>query len=315
VREGRIVDGHGDVRCESICVTEDLIRIYDCIEFNDRFRCDDVASEVAFLAMDLDARGRPDLGYYFTEAYQRRTGDEGLYGLLPFYRCYRAYVRAKVQSFQLDEAEFNQAEKAVAARSAGDYFELARRYTARLDRPTVVVICGLSGTGKTSVARSIAGELGLCVASADDVRESIFGDQKRPSAYGEGAYTADANRITYRQLIDTGRALLERDRGVILDATFRCAEDQERTREMAGVAGAEWRVIECTLPPELVQSRLAARAERKDGLSDATWETYLRQRNEYPSPWAGTGRNLMQLDTSGSISATGRLAADWLRER
>ena len=75
-REGRIVDGHGDVRCESVCVKDDAICIYDCIEFNDRFRCGDVASEAAFLAMDLDARGRPDLGYFFTEAYQRRTGDE-----------------------------------------------------------------------------------------------------------------------------------------------------------------------------------------------------------------------------------------------
>jgi aminoglycoside phosphotransferase family enzyme len=87
VREGRIVDGHGDPRCESVCVKEERILIYDCIEFNDRLRCDDAVSDVAFLAMDLDARGRPDLGYFFTEQYERRRGDDGLFTLLPFYRC------------------------------------------------------------------------------------------------------------------------------------------------------------------------------------------------------------------------------------
>jgi len=110
-RKGLIVEGHGDVRCESVWALEDAICIYDCIEFNDRFRCGDVASEAAFLAMDLDARGRPDLGYFFTEAYQRRSGDEDFFTLLPFYRCYRAYVRGKALSFRLNEAEFSEEER------------------------------------------------------------------------------------------------------------------------------------------------------------------------------------------------------------
>src|SRR5204863_8142309 len=114
VQAGWVRDRHGDVRCESICVT-DQIYIYDCIEFNERFRCGDVASEVAFLAMDLAGRGRPDLGYYFSERYQARTGDAQLFKLLPFYCCYRAYVRGKVLSFRLDESEFSAAAKADSA--------------------------------------------------------------------------------------------------------------------------------------------------------------------------------------------------------
>jgi aminoglycoside phosphotransferase family enzyme/predicted kinase len=315
VRGGHVVDGHGDVRCESICVTDDVIRIYDCIEFNDRFRCDDVASEVAFLAMDLDARGRPDLGYYFTEVYQGRTGDGELFGLLPFYRCYRAYVRGKVLSFRLNEVEFNEAEKATAAMRAGNYFELARRYADRLKNPTLIVICGLSGTGKTSVARAIAGELGLRVVSADAVRQSLFGALKGPSGYAEGAYTDEANQKTYRALIETGREILQYDRGVILDATFRRKEDRELALEMAAENGAQWRMIECSLPPELTRTRLDDRTERKGGLSDATWQTYLRQREEFESPDNEKDHNLLRLDTSGSFSATGRLATDWLRRQ
>jgi aminoglycoside phosphotransferase family enzyme/predicted kinase len=312
-REGWIVDGHGDVRCESVCVTDGAICIYDCIEFNDRFRCGDVASEAAFLAMDLDARGRPDLGYFFTEAYQRRIGDGDFFKLLPFYRCYRAYVRGKVLSFRLNEAEFSEREREDAATRAGNYFDLARRYASRLSKPTVIVVGGLSGTGKTSVARAIAGELGLRVISADAVRRSLFGEAKRPAPYGEGAYTAEASRLTYQTMIERGREILGSDRGVILDATFQRNDDRSMAERMAIDAGAEWRLIECRLAPELVRKRIEERAARKDGLSDATWEIYLRQREKSGVLCRESDGSSLALDTGGNLAATARAASDWLR--
>jgi uncharacterized protein len=312
VRGGRVVDGHGDVRCESVCVMDDAVRIYDCIEFNDRFRCDDVASEAAFLAMDLDARGRPDLGYYFTERYQSRTSDEDFFALLPFYRCYRAFVRGKVLSFTSNEAEFGEEERRAAAARAADYFELAARYADRLKKPAVIAVGGLSGTGKTTVARAVAGELGLRVVSADAVRRELFGDAKRPAAYGEGAYTAEANRQTYDRLIERGRELLGRDGGVILDATFRRNEDRAAARAMAAEAGAEWRLIECRLAPELVRERLERRAALREGLSDATWQVYLKQREEASALGDESARHFA-LDTGGPLPAVGRAATDWLR--
>src|SRR5215470_19261290 len=312
-REGRIVDGHGDVRCESVCVKDDTICIYDCIEFNDRFRCGDVASEAAFLAMDLDARGRPDLGYFFAEAYQRRTGDGDFFTLLPFYRCYRAYVRGKVLSFRLNEAEFSEEEREDAATRAENFFDLARRYASRLRKPTIIAVGGLSGTGKTTAARAIAGELGLQAFSSDAARQSLFGDAKKRTAYGEGAYTAEANRLTYRKLIESASEALKDGRGVVLDATFRESSALALARSMAAEAGAQWRLIECRLAPELVRLRLAERAARKEGLSDATWEIYLRQREEGAGLKTEPDSDHLILDTSGSLAATSRLASDWLR--
>jgi aminoglycoside phosphotransferase family enzyme/predicted kinase len=312
-REGRIVDGHGDVRCESVCVKDDAICIYDCIEFNDRFRCGDVASEAAFLAMDLDARGRPDLGYFFAEAYQRRTGDEEFFTLLPFYRCYRAYVRGKVLSFRLNEAEFSEEERRVAAARAGNFFDLALRYASRLRKPTVVAVGGLSGTGKTSIARAIAGELGLRVISADAIRQSLFGEAKRPAPYGEGAYTAEASRLTYQTMVERGREMLGADCGVILDATFLRDDDRLMAERMAMSAGAEWRLIECRLAPELVHKRIEERAARKEGLSDATWEIHLRQREEGGVLCGESDGRSLALDTGGNLAATARAASDWLR--
>jgi uncharacterized protein len=313
IRGGRVVDGHGDVRCESVSVT-DGICIFDCIEFNDRFRCCDVASEAAFLAMDLDSLGRPDLGYHFTERYQAYANDASLFRLLPFYRCYRAYVRGKVLSFRLDEPEFSEADKSRAAERAAGYFELARRYATPLPQPRVVVVRGLAGTGKTSMARAIAGERGLRVVSTDAVRQELFGHEKGTAAYGQGAYRPEANRRTYETLVERGRGLLIEDGGVVLDGTFLRDDDRLRVREMASAAGAAARWIECELPAELMRQRLERRRQRHEGLSDATWETYLRQReDDTASPARGEETHLV-VDMTQSLRECAWRATDWLRE-
>lgn len=315
VSEGWIVDGHGDVRCESICVKDDAICIYDCIEFNDRFHCDDVASEAAFLAMDLDARGRPDLGYFFTEAYGGRTPDKDFFTLLPFYRCYRAFVRGKVLSFQLNETEFSEEEHRAATSNAAKYFELADRYASPLKRPTVIAVSGLSGTGKTSVARAIAGELGFRAVSSDAVRQSLFGEAKQPSAYGEGAYSDEATRLTYQKLIESARAQLLENGGVVLDATFLHPEQRQMLIAMAQSAGAECRFIQCQLAPELTRSRIAKRATLGNGLSDATWETNLRQREAAMVLGEEIDRNCLLLDTGSDLFTVAHRATDWLRQQ
>jgi hypothetical protein len=313
IREGRIVDGHGDVRCESVCLTNGIC-IFDCIEFNDRFRCGDVAGEVAFLAMDLDSLGRPDLGYYAAERYQAHAGDEGLFRLLPFYRCYRAYVRGKVLSFRLDEPEFSAADKRRAAERAAGYFELARRYATPLRGPAVVVVMGLAGTGKTSLARAIAGEMGLREVSTDAVRQELFGGEKGAADYGQGAYGPAATQQTYQALVEQGRARLAADGGVVLDGTFLRAADRAQVRRMASSAGAAVRWIECELPADLVRERMVRRRQRHEGLSDATWDIYLRQRDEYAAGRHEREDGRLVLDMSRNFQECARRATDWLRD-
>jgi len=127
VEEGRIRDCHGDLHCAHICFT-DGICIYDCIEFNDRFRYADVASEVAFLAMDLDHYRRADLSRHLVNAYVELSQDKELLELLGFYKCYRAYVRGKVESFKLADPYISGEEKAKALSAAKSYFALAEGY-------------------------------------------------------------------------------------------------------------------------------------------------------------------------------------------
>ena len=124
---GRVRDCHGDLHAAHICFTDGLC-IYDCIEFNDRFRYCDVASEIAFLAMDLDHYGRSDLSKDFVNYYVKLSHDNDLLKILPFYKCYRAYVRGKVESFKLDDPYIPEDEKARVVDVAGKYFKLAESY-------------------------------------------------------------------------------------------------------------------------------------------------------------------------------------------
>jgi hypothetical protein len=127
VKDGRIRDCHGDLHAAHVCLSNGIY-IYDCIEFNDRFRYSDVASEVAFLAMDLDRYQRADLSQALVNAYVRLSQDKELLQLLDFYKCYRAYVRGKVASFMLDDPYVSEEEKTSVLAAARRYFELAESY-------------------------------------------------------------------------------------------------------------------------------------------------------------------------------------------
>ena len=149
--------------------------------------------------------------------------------------------------------------------------------------------------------------------SADAVRQSLYGAAKQPAEYEQGAYTPEANRLTYQKLLETGGEYLQRDGGVILDATFRHPEDRAQAQAMALEAGAQWRTIECQLAPELVKARLEKRAAIHNGLSDATWEIYLKQQAEQDAIEPDATRLL--LDTDGNFSTIAQNAANWLRSK
>jgi len=131
VETGRVRDCHGDIHSGNIFVA-DRIYIFDAIEFNERFRYSDVASDVAFLAMDLDFRGRTDLSNFFVERYVEYSGDRELTKILPFYKCYRAYVRGKVASFKLQDPSVSSQEKKSSMSEAKAYFQLASAYAETL---------------------------------------------------------------------------------------------------------------------------------------------------------------------------------------
>ena len=199
---------------------------FDCLEFAARFRCADVAAEVAFLAMDLDHHGRADLAGAFVEAYVRASGDADLPRLLDFYACYRAYVRGKVLGLRLRQDSLARNDACQVAEEAGAYFELARAYAERAAHPRpplLAAVLGPPASGKTTVARALAGRLGLVHLSSDVVRKELAGlPPTEPCAapYGKGPYSAEMTRRTYATLLERAGRWLRRGRPVVLDATF-----------------------------------------------------------------------------------------------
>jgi len=128
IKEGKIRDGHGDIRAEHVAFLQEGICIFDCIEFNDRFRYGDVLNDMCFLSMELEYFGKEELAKAYEEEYKSYTNDEDFDLLLPFFKCYRAYVRGKVNSFLLDDPNLSEEEKERAKERAKRFFKLAKRY-------------------------------------------------------------------------------------------------------------------------------------------------------------------------------------------
>jgi uncharacterized protein len=283
VSGGRIRDGHGDLRTSSVCFTEPLT-IFDCLDFSARLRCSDVASDVAFLAMDLRLRGRPDLGGAFVRRYRTLSGDRGLTRLVPFYTCYRACVRGKVESLRAEEPEISPADREDALRMARRAFGVACD-AASEDLPGVLLtIAGLSGSGKSMLAREMGERRGWEVLSSDVIRKSIHGlapDQRAAAELDRGLYTPEATRRTYATLAARAGAALDRRRCVVVDATAQAAWERELLADTARTHGALFLLAEVRASDEEIHARLEARAREPGAVSDAGWGVYLAQKTRW----------------------------------
>jgi aminoglycoside phosphotransferase family enzyme/predicted kinase len=284
VANGFIRECDGDIHLENICLTE-RVCIFDCIEFSDRLRCSDTAADIAFLLMDLDFHGRRDLAMVCRDEYLAVSGDSDAVPLLGFYSLCRAIVRGKVESLCLRDPGIAEASKREAREKACRHFRLARGYLLREALlPCLMVICGLSGSGKSTIAAALSFELGLTVLSSDRLRKEAVAvplQQRGTDGYGEGLYTPGRNEATYREILSRADALLAAGEGVIVDATCRRSGDRERLRRLAAARGAPLHFIRVTCPEDVVRQRLEERAREGASLSDATWEVYLRQKEEF----------------------------------
>jgi aminoglycoside phosphotransferase family enzyme/predicted kinase len=285
VRDGRIRDGHGDLHAEHIVLERALVRVYDCVEFSDRLRQADVAADIAFLYMDLLHHRRPGLASTLMEEYLRRSGDWEVRLLLPFYACYRAVVREKVESLRLADPGLTAAQKRAAARRARSYFRLARDLARRDARPRLILVGGLPGSGKSTLARALAERIGADCFSSDAVRKQLAGaapGERLPAPVGAGIYGAGMTRLTYRELLVRAERQLRAGRSVVLDATFGRGLDRRRGAALARAVGGMFVAVECRCPARVGRQRLAARG-RPDyqGPSDADWQVYRALRRVF----------------------------------
>lgn len=297
-----IRDCDGDLHLENICLGE-KVWIFDCIEFNPRFRYGDTAADIAFLLMDLEYHDRPDLAAAFLDEYVTAAADETCAPLVDFYKVYRAFVRGKVASLQLMDRAIPDGDREAARDRAIGYFRLARGYLLRQRLPsTMFLVGGLMGSGKSTLAQLLGRELGIPVLSSDRTRKELYHAtaSSRSAPFGTGLYTTEADRATYEALLERGTARLQQGQSVIIDATFRRKADRERFRRAAAEFGAGFRLVMTACPDELIRERLAAREGKMNEISDGRLELFDSHLAAFEQPDPDSEQFLCA-NTSGSI--------------
>jgi aminoglycoside phosphotransferase family enzyme/predicted kinase len=304
VRNGFIVDGHGDLHSGNINLPEDgPPLVFDCIEFNQRFRFQDIACDLAFLAMDLDYHGRQELSAALVDEYLQASKDQDLQKLINFYKCYRAVVRAKVYGFELEDPAVSPEQKFTDVDKAKDYFRLAAHYAGLggMPEPPFFMVClmGLMGTGKSYLAKKLSQRLGWIHLNSDALRKQAAGLPKEARSYdgwGQGLYGPEATQATYDAMYEAAEGRLAIGDSVVVDASFRSNEERRRFGESARSHGAQALFVHVEASRNIVSKRLRQRQAKGGSVSDGRLELYDRQAAAWERLSAEIQRHAISVD-------------------
>lgn len=293
---GRVVDGHGDLHARNICMTTPPA-IYDCIEFAPAFRIGDVATEIAFLAMDLRYRGAPELAAAFVHAYADASHDTDLRELLPTLCAYRAMVRAKVAMLAAAETELPPADRDGARHSAARHLLLAAAIAIETRGPWWLLLCGPPASGKSRLAAELAATPGWPHLATDVVRKELAGIA--PTAHaGPKHYSEAFSQRTYAELLARAAAHTRAgQRVVLLDGNFPTPAHRDEARAAAAAAGAKLLLLHVDVDAATAIARARNRAEDPTNVSDADAAVAAARHAQFVAPTSGEGP-LLRLDGS-----------------
>ncbi len=272
IERHKIKECHGDLHLKNICLWQDKIQLFDRIEFNESFRFVDTMYDVAFTIMDLEEHQKPDLANTFLNSYLEYTGDWRGLLILPLYLCRQAYVRAKVNSLLLNDPQINQANQQEIKKAASDYYRQAYQYT-QSKAGSLILMSGLSGSGKSTVASQIAKEqVGIHIRS-DAVRKHLAGIPIDKSGKDE-IYSDEMTQKTYDRLLELGITLAKEGFTVILDAKYDRSHHRQQAIAQAEISQIPLKIIYCTAPQAVLRDRLN---KRQGDVSDATADLIASQ--------------------------------------
>lgn len=311
--DGFVRDCHGDLHLANLVRLPEGITTFDCIEFNTDFRHIDVMCDVAFLIMDLVERKRHDLAAHFLNRYLEATGDYGGVAVLSLFFVYRCLVRAKVAVIRSQERE-NVSARDDDIEEAGSYCSMAMRQ-ARGRVPVLVIMYGLSGSGKSFVAGQLMAALPAIRVRSDIERKRMFAFRETEasgSAVGKGIYTGQVSSDVYRLLFDAARGILDAGHNAILDATFLRESDRAAAFAVADQCNCPAVIIQVTATEEVMRKRIGRRLEDSTDASEANLDVLEHQFEiaEVLSPAERAKANVCDNTESVDID----LIVKWIRE-
>jgi len=277
IAAGRVCDGHGDLQAEDIFCLDDGVRILDCVEFSDRLRYGDVIADVAFLAMDLERLGHADAGADFLRRYEEISGDQFPPSLIHHYCASRAYVRAKV-------ACLRSAEGVDEARTQARQLQALALDHLRAARVVLVLVGGLPGSGKSTVAAGLAQARGMTVLRSDEIRQEGGVVEEPAPGYGLGRYSRASRARVYQELVRRAESRLGSGDSVVLDASWQDAGWRDAARALAERTSSQLVELCCVVDPTEAVDRMRRRALAHTDPSEATAEVREAMRGSM-DPW------------------------------
>ncbi len=276
-RAGMVRECHGDMHLANMALLDKQISIFDALEFNENFRWVDVQSELAFLAMDLDYRGLPGLGWLLLSAYLENTGDYVGLRLLRHYKVYRAMVRAKVAALRMSQCAEGTPERQQAVAELASHVELARTYL-QSDTPAPLIIThGLSGSGKSWLSERLLQTLCAVRVRSDVERQRLVDIGELPA---HALYSSSSINRTYDALAARARTILECGYPTIVDATFLKYDHRQRFLELARELDVPFVILSLQGPAGILEARIAERQARANDASEATVDVLRRQQED-----------------------------------
>jgi aminoglycoside phosphotransferase family enzyme/predicted kinase len=305
---GWVRECHGDLHSANVVRWRGHLTPFDGIEFDPALRYVDVASDIAFLSMDLAARGRSDLRHALLDAWTAGLGDYAGIETLPYFETYRALVRAKVAFLRAAQSSDASAGSSGIPHEAARYLDWVSAQAGR-PAPRLVVMCGLSGSGKTSLARRLATALSALHVRSDVERKRLAGlaplaDSR--SAPDAGIYSREFTVRTYGRLAECARASLRGGESVIVDAASLRRGERRDLLQVASAAGAKAVIVHCEAPLEVLQRRVAERRAAGNDASEADIHLLERQPTWWEPLTAAEREVAIEVDTT-SPQALGRV--------
>jgi aminoglycoside phosphotransferase family enzyme/predicted kinase len=300
---GSVRECHGDLHLANVASIEGRPVPFDCIEFNPELRFIDVMSDVAFAWMDLLDHDLPQLAARFLDRYLEATGDyEGL-AVVRFYAVYRALVRALVALIRRGQPERSTADRLRDQEACARYLQVAERLTQTCV-PLFVLACGVTGSGKTTVAQHLLERLGAVRVRSDVERKRRAGlaaNDHRRDDLRAGLYDAATTQATYEAIGTAATAIVEAGFCAIVDATFQRRADRRTFAELATRHGAPCVLVVCEASEPTLRARVAARSARGDDASDATLAVLADQLAHFERPTADEG-SVYRIDTDADAA-------------